>query len=100
MVVLSFFLVEIRAGEPWRRVWLGKAEGYPTDWIELKTRLTELMHQVYVEHGMTEAIISLERHLPGRYTVRQAENYVLKKVPTIKEDEAYFRLEFGPKKKK
>ena len=71
MVLLSFYLVEIRPGEPWRRIWLSSIDHVPTDWIELRMMLEELMWQVYVEHGRkTEAIITLERHVRGRIAMR------------------------------
>ena len=39
----------------------------------------------HVEHGRrTEAIITLERHVRGRFTIRQSRRYGLEKIPTKK----------------
>ena len=99
MVLLSFYLVEIKPGEPWRRTWLCSIDHVPTDWIELKMMLEELMWQVYMEHGRrtTEAIITLERHVRGRFTVRRSRRYGFERIPTKREDMGWFRLEFNPK---
>jgi len=98
MVLLSFYLVEIKPGEPWRRTWLCSIDHVPTDWIELKIMLEELMWQVYMEHGHgTEAIITLERHVRGRFTVRRSRRYGFERIPTKREDMGWFRLEFNPK---
>lgn len=98
MVLLSFYLVEIKPGEPWRRTWLCSIDYVPTDWIELRMMLEELMWQIYIEHGRrTEAIITLERHLRGRFTMRRSRRYDLEKIPTKREDMGWFRLEFKPK---
>jgi len=97
MVLLSFYLVEIKPGEPWRRTWLSSIEHVPTDWIELRLMLEELMWQVYMEHGRkTEAIITVERHMKGRFKVAQTQKYGMKRVPTKREDEGWFRLEYKP----
>jgi len=67
MVLLSFYLVEIKPGEPWKWTWLHSIDHVPTDWIELRMMLEEVMWQVYMEHGhRTKAIITLERHVRGR----------------------------------
>ena len=101
MVLLSFYLVEIRPGEPWRRTWLSSIYHVPTDWIELRMMLEELMWQVYVEHGhRKEAIITLERHVRGRIVTRQTHGYGFEKISTKREDEGWFKLEFTPKTRK
>jgi len=101
MVLLSFYLVEIRPGEPWRRTWLSSIDHVPTDWIELRMMLEELMWQVYVEHGhKTEAIITLERHVRGRFVLARTQKYGMKRVPTKREDMDWFRLKFEPKTRK
>jgi len=97
MVLLSFYLLEIRPGEPWRWTWLHSIDHVPTDWIELKMMLEEIMWQVYVEHRRTEAIITLERHMRGRYTVRRSSRYGLERIPTKREGSGWFRVEFNPK---
>ena len=97
MVLLSFYLVEIKPGEPWRRTWMCSIDHVPTDWIELKMMLEELMWQVHLERGMTEAIITLERHVRGRFTVRRSRRYGFERIPTKREDMGWFRLEFNPK---
>jgi len=97
-MVLSFYLVEIKPGEPWRRTWLCSIDHVPTDWIELKMMLEEVMWQVYIEHGRrTKAIITLERHVRGRFTMRRSRRYGFERIPTKREDMGWFRLEFKPK---
>jgi hypothetical protein len=94
--MLSFYLLDIRPGRSWRRIWLSSIDHMPTDWIELKTMLEELMLQVYMEHGYrTEALISLERHLRGGIA-RKWQKYGRTKVAMKREEEAVFRLEFDP----
>ena len=93
--------MEIRPGEPWRRIWLSSIDHVPTDWIELRMMLEEILWQVYVEHGRkTVAIITFERHVRGRIAMRQTHRYGLERIPTKREDEGWFRLEFEPKTKK
>ena len=54
-----------------------------------------------MEHGhKTEAIITLERHVRGRIAMRQTHRYGLERIPTKREDEGGFRLEFEPKTRK
>ena len=97
MPTLSFYLLEIRPGEPWRRIWLSSIDHMPTDWIELQTMLEELMWQVYMEHGYrTEAVISLERHLRAGVMIGWTMKYGRAKITTRREEEAVFRLEFNP----
>jgi hypothetical protein len=97
MPVLSFYLLDIRPGRPWRRIALSSIDHMPTDWIELKTMLEELMWQVYMEHGYrTEALISLERHLRAGIMERWTQKYGRTKVATRRSEEALFRLEFDP----
>jgi len=60
--------------------------------------LEEVMWQVYVEHGRrTEAIITLERHVRGRFTLRRSRRYGFERIPTKREGLGWFRLEFKPK---
>lgn len=100
MVLLSFYLIEIRRGKPWRKTWLDSIDHYPTDWLELKFLLSEVMETVYVEHGKkTEALISLERHTSGRFMIRQTHRYALEKIPARREYEAFFRVEYNPENK-
>ena len=99
MVRLSFYLLEIRPGEPWRRIWLESIDHYPTDWLELKTMLTEVMETVHVLYGKTEALISLERHMSRRYTVKFSGHYGRKRIPAGREAEAFFRVEYSPEKR-
>ena len=97
MVLLSFYLVDPRPGRAWRRFYISSVDHYPTDWLELKMLLRECMEVVYVDHGMTEAYISLERHLPGRFTIRKTVRYGQEKIPFKREDEGLFRIEYDPR---
>ena len=99
MVLLSFYMVEPRIGKPWRRFHLLSIDHYPSDWLELKQLLQEIMEIIHLEHDKTEAYISVERHLPGTFTVRRTSRYRQEKVPFKREAEGFFRVEFNPKKR-
>jgi len=49
MVLLSFYLIEEEGGRH-KRSHLGLIDHEPTDWIELKFMLEEVMRIVYIEH--------------------------------------------------
>ena len=51
-----------------------------------------------MEHDKTEAYISVERYLPGAFTVRRTRRYRQEKVPFRREPEGFFRVMFDPKK--
>jgi len=97
MVLLSFYLIDPRPGRAWRRFYISSIDHYPTDWLELKMLLQECMEVVYMDHGMIKAYISLERHLPGRFTIRQTVRYGQEKIPFKREDEGIFRVEYDPR---
>lgn len=94
MVLLSFYLISRKRGR-FRRFWFRSIDHYPTDWLELKTLVLEVMRKVYVEHHVTSATISLERHLPGR-SMSRFSGYVRKKIPILRQYEAVLRVELEP----
>jgi len=70
----------------------------PTDWLELKTLLTEVMKKVYVEHKQAEAEVTLERHLPGKFFVSFAQGrYSQQRIPYKREYEAFFKVRYNMK---
>jgi len=57
--------------------------------------LLEVMRKVHVEHYVTSATISLERHLPGKSMTRHV-GYVRKKIPIMRQYDGVFRVELEP----
>jgi len=78
-----------------RRFWIDSIGHYPTDWLELKTMLTEVMRKIYTEHHVAAATVSLERHLPGKSMMRYS-GYVRKKIPILRQYDGIFRLVLEP----
>lgn len=55
--------------------------------------LSEVMERVWVEHGLVEGIVTLERHLPGRSFERRC---VPVRIPYRREYEAVLRVDYNP----
>ena len=89
MVLLTFYLV----GK--RRVPLLSVDHYPTDWLELRMLLQEAMMTAHMEHDVTAATVSLERHLPGR-SFEEPRRHGAARVPYRREYEAVMKLELNP----
>jgi hypothetical protein len=89
MVLLTFYLV----GK--RRFPLLSVDHYPTDWLELRMLLQEAMMTAHMEHDVTAATVSLERHLPGR-SFEEPRRHGAARVPYRREYEAVVKLEFNP----
>jgi hypothetical protein len=97
MPLLSFYLIVPRFRGLWRRFHLFSINDYPDDWLHLKDFLIQAMEQVHHEHdNMTEALTSLERHLPGRSFVKHGASYRPEKIPYRREYEAIFNLVYNP----
>lgn len=90
LVLLSFYMISQKHGK-FRRFWIDSIDHYPTDWLELKTMLTEIMRKIHIEHRVAAATVSLERHLPGRSMMRYS-GYVRKKIPILRQYDGMFRL--------
>ena len=69
----------------------------PTDWLELKRLLAEVMAKLHRERNLTEGLIVLERHLPGRAVAMFARPYSPSLIPYKREFEAAFKVRFNPK---
>ena len=78
-----------------KRFWIDSINHYPTDWLELKAMLTEVMRKIHIEHHVADATVSLERHLPGKSMMRFS-GYVRKKIPILQQYDGIFRLVLEP----
>ena len=117
MVLLSFYLIEeLRDGKQ-RRSWLHSIDHTPTDWVELRFTLEEVMLTVYIEHATwdermrnmdaggkqdlpkeCEAMVTLEHHLPGGktgYMMGSRTGYRRGKVAVRREYEGIFKLAYN-----
>ena len=91
MPLLSFYMVSER-----ERLWLDSVDHTPTDWLELQRLLAEAMAKLHRERGLTEALVTLERHLPGRAAALFIR-YRPSLIPYKREFEAAFKLRFSPR---
>jgi len=91
MPLLSFYMVSERES-----LWLTSVDHTPTDWLELKRLLAEAMVKLHRERGLTEALITLQRHLPGRAAALSI-GYRPSLVPYKREFEAAFKARFSPR---
>ena len=68
----------------------------PSDWLELKQVLIEVMERVWREHQQTEAYVSLEHHLRGKgfqgFTGYRSRSFHFRQ-----QVEAFFKVTFSPK---
>ena len=78
-----------------RRFWIDSINHYPTDGLELKTMLKEVMRKIHTEHHVVAATVSLERHLPGKSMIRYS-GYVRKKIPILRQYDGIFCLVLEP----
>ena len=78
-----------------KRFWIDSIDHYPTDWLELKTMLTEVMRKILTEHHVAAATVSLERHLPAKSMIKYS-GYVRKKIPVLRQYDGMFRLVLEP----
>jgi len=93
-VLLTFYALAFPRGT---RIPVGSLDRLPTDWIEVKTALTEAMRQLYIERKQNRAIVFLERHLPGKFAMKTAPGtYIEQKMRYKRQPEAVFRAEYNP----
>jgi hypothetical protein len=59
--------------------------------------LQEPMAAVHLDHSLEAAVITLEKHVPGRSTVRMLKQYRQGKIPVQREYEGVFKLVFNPR---
>jgi hypothetical protein len=72
MVILSFYYYK---GIRHKRVAIQTIHNWPNDWGNLRDLLIEVAIKIWNEHSENQnLIISLERHLPGKYTVKWKKN--------------------------
>jgi hypothetical protein len=72
MAILSFYFYK---GLKHNRIAIQTIYFWPTDWGHLRTLLVEVATKIWHEHHENQnMIVSLERHLPGKYSVLWAKN--------------------------
>lgn len=68
----------------------------PSDWLELKQVLTEVMERVWREYQQAEAYVSLEHHLRGKgfqgFTGYRSRSFHFRQ-----QVEAFFKVRYNPK---
>ena len=100
MPSMTFYWIKIESkSHHFRRIALHTLDEYPTDWVHLKMMLEELMDTLYIEYDFDsnreEALISLEKHLPGRSF--RSTRIPFSKIPYQREYEAIFKLKYNPR---
>jgi hypothetical protein len=99
MPILTFYVYKTWAKN--RRVPIQTIDYVPTDWLNLRELLTQVAIKVWFDFHMMESMISLERHLKGKFIVkyRPVGDYTPKKVFYKRNTEFFCRLSFDPHKK-
>jgi transposase len=92
MPLLSFYFVSEK-----EHPWLYSVDHMPTDWLELKHLLAEVMAKLHRERGIAEGIIVLYRHLPGRAAPMFTKPYSPSLIPYKREFEAAFKVRYSPR---
>lgn len=90
---MTFYQLKPR-GSTFTRVAVGGMERWPTDWLEIKFILTEIMEKLYREQETAAAILLLERHLPGKKFIA-FKNYMLNPFSSKRDFEGYFKVEYS-----
>ena len=87
---LTFYALATPRGT---KVPIDQMDHLPSDWIELKTSLAEAMKRLYIERRQTKAIVLLERHMSGKFTMRFAPGtYVERKVRYMRQPSRVSRV--------
>jgi hypothetical protein len=92
MPLLSFYYISERE----RPSLPPPIDHFPTDWLEMKYMLVEVMAKLERERGITEGIIVLYRHLPGRAVPTFSRPYNSTLTPYKREFEASFKVSYNP----
>jgi hypothetical protein len=98
-VILSFYFYK---GLKHKRIAIQTIHSWPTDWINLKGLLNEVAIKIWHEHNESQnLIVSLERHLPGKYTVKwKKSGYNTDKIPFRRSCEFSCKISFNPLNRK
>ena len=78
------------------RVPVGGLGSWPSDWLEVRNGLLEAMQQIHQKYGLTNAIVSLERHLKGKGFLGTVD-YRQTKISFKRGREAVFNVEYYPR---
>jgi len=72
-------------------------ERFPSDWFELKSVLLEVARKLFMDYGVAEAQLSMEKHLPGRKVWRpRIGSYIPSPFGFRRGFEAYFKITYNP----
>jgi hypothetical protein len=95
--LLTFYVVlKTGVGRRRTRIPLGSLDHYPTDWLELKMMLRDVMERAHIEFKQDEAVVFLERHKPGKFVVATKRGgYTQQKVHFRREYEAVFKARYN-----
>lgn len=90
---MSFYWLHPK-GSGFTRIGAGKMHRWPTDWIDMKLILTEVVARLHQEHDVTSGILMLERHLPGKKFIG-FQGYRLSPFGYKRDFEGYFKVEYS-----
>lgn len=96
MPLLTFYAVLKPGGVRGVRVPVESMDYYPSDWVEVKMILRDVMRKAYVEHKQVESTVFLETHMPGKFIYRFTRGrYSQRKVRFKRQYEAVFRVHYN-----
>jgi hypothetical protein len=93
MPIMTFYQLRPR-GSTFTRVAVGELEHWPSDWIEVKLILSEIMAKLYREQEISAAVLLLERHMPGKKFIA-FKSYMLSPFSFKRDFEGYFKVEYS-----
>lgn len=81
-------------GSGFTKVAVGGLDRWPTDWVEVKLVLSEIMAKIYHDNEVGSAVLLLERHLPGKKFIA-FQGYRLNPFGYKRDFEGYFKVEYS-----
>ncbi len=91
MPLYSFYLISERRGA---HEWVDSLESEPSDWLDLKEKLGEVMRKIHVERGIVEAVLLLQKHLPGKFFMFEEKR---QRIRYRRQVEASFKIIYNPR---
>jgi hypothetical protein len=76
------------------KVAVGELNRWPSDWVEIKYVLADVMTKMYRDHEVSSATLMLERHLPGKRFMAFV-GYKLNPFSSKRDFEGYFKLSYS-----
>jgi hypothetical protein len=90
---MSFYWLKPK-GSGFTKIAVGGLDRWPSDWIEIKYVLADVMAKVYREYDVASATLLLERHLPGKKFIGFS-SYKLNPFGYKRDFEAYFKVVYS-----